>query len=158
MDTSATRIHPSGIGPLRGLVRIADMSRRDWSKQHKLTTMKRLLYLILALFISMTSCLPFRTLNSTTYIKANDAFILGDNEHGRFNVTVTNTSIAPVDIWQYPLSGERHSLVTLRPTEEIKLKVEENTSIRIENSSSEQVAVRLRVKGDTGLSMNYREK
>ncbi len=133
------------------------MFRKDWSTQHKSTTMKRLLYLILALVISMTSCLPFRTLNSTTYIKANDAFILGDNDHGRFNVTVTNTSIAPVDIWQYPLSGVRHSLVTLRPTEKIKLKVEENTSIRIENSSSEQVAVRLRVKGDTGLSMNYRE-
>jgi hypothetical protein len=114
-------------------------------------------YLILALFISMTSCLPFRTLNSTTYIKANDAFILGDNQHGRFNVSVTNTSIAPVDIWQYPLSGGRHSLVTLRPKEKIKLKVEENTSIRIENSSSEQVAVRLRVKGDVGLSMSYRE-
>ena len=47
--------------------------------------------------------------------------------------------------------------ISLRPTEEIKLKVEENTSIRIENSSSEQVAVRLRVKGDTGLSMSYRE-
>ena len=119
--------------------------------------MKRLLYLILALFVSITSCLPFRTLNSTTYIKANDAFILGDNEHGRFNVTVTNTSIAPVDIWQYPLSGGRHSLVTLRPTEKIKLKVEENTSIRIENSSKEQVAVRLRVKGDVGLSMSYGE-
>jgi len=70
-----------------------------------LTTMKRLLYIILALFVSMTSCLPFRTLNSTTYIKANDAFILGDNEHGRFNMSVTNTSIAPVDIWQYPLAG-----------------------------------------------------
>jgi hypothetical protein len=88
---------------------------------------------------------------------AKDAFILGDNEHGRFNVGVTNTSIAPVDIWQYPLSGGRHSLVTLRPTEKIKLKVEENTSIRIENSSSEQVAVKLRVKGDVGLSMSYKE-
>jgi hypothetical protein len=105
----------------------------------------------------MTSCSPFRTLNSTTYIKANDAFILGDNVHGRFNLSVTNTSIAPVDIWQYPLSGGRHSLVSLRPTEKIKLKVEENTSIRIENSSSEQVAVRLRVKGDVGLSMSYKE-
>ena len=106
----------------------------------------------------MTSCLPFRTLNSTTYIKAIDAFIVGENEHNRFQVTVTNTSIAPVDIWQYPLSGGRHSLVSLRPTEKIRLKVEENTSIRIENSSSEQVSVRLRVKGDLGLSMNYREK
>jgi len=120
--------------------------------------MKKQHYLILALCISITSCLPFRTLNSTTYIKANDAFILGENEHNRFQVTVTNTSIVPVDIWQYPLSGGRHSLVSLRPTEKIKLKVEENTSIRIENSSSEQVAVRLRVKGDLGLFMNYRDK
>ena len=76
------RIHPNGIGPLRGLVRKADLSPRD---------------------------------SSTSWI------------------------------------GQR-------PREKIKLKIEENTSIRIENSSSEQVAVRLRVKGDTGLSMNYRER
>ena len=82
VDRSAKRIHPNGISPLRGLVRNADTSQRDYS---------------------------------TTWI-------------------------------------------SLRPTEKIKLKVEENTSIRIENSSKEQVAVRLRVKGDTGLSMSYREK
>ena len=130
----------------------------SWNILFQISTMKSYAFLLFVVCICFSSCTSFQTLNSTTYIKANDAFILGDNEHNRFQVTVTNTSIAPVDIWQYPLSGGRHSLVTVRPTEKIKLKVEENTSIRIENSSNEQVAVRLRVKGDLGLSMNYREK
>ncbi len=119
--------------------------------------MAKVLFGFIFLFcISMTSCLSWRTLHSTTYIKAEDAFILGDNEHGRFQVTVTNTSIAPIDIWQYPLSGGRHSLVTLRPLEKAKVKVDTNTSIHIENESKEQVAVKLKAKGDIGLSMSYR--
>lgn len=113
---------------------------------------------MIAIGISMTSCLSFRTLHSTTYIKAADAFILGDNEHGIFRATVTNASQVPIDIWQYPLTGGKHSLVTLRPSEKAKVKVDANTSIHIENSSKEQVAVKLKVKGDVGLSMSYREK
>lgn len=113
---------------------------------------------MIAIGISMTSCLSLGTLHSTTYIKAEDAFILGDNEHGTFRATVTNTSQVAIDIWQYPLAGGKHSLVTLRPSEKAKLKVDANTSIHIENSSKEQVAVKLKVKGDVGLNMSYREK
>jgi hypothetical protein len=36
--------------------------------------------------------------------------------------------------------------------------VDKNTSLRIENSSNEEVAVKLKVRGDTGLSMGYKNK
>jgi len=111
---------------------------------------------IVFITIYLSSCSSFKSLNSTTYIKANDEFILGNNVHGKFNVNVTNTSNFEIAIWQYPISGGRHSLTSLKPFASIKLYIDKNTSLRIENHSNEQVAVKLKVKGDTGLSMGYK--
>lgn len=112
---------------------------------------------IVAIFLILfTSCLPFKTLNSTTYIKANDTFILGNNEHGKFYVDVTNTSNDEIVIWQYPLTGGKHSPLSLRGKSKAKLVVDKNTSLRFENNSNEQVAIQLKVKGDLGLSMGYK--
>ena len=36
--------------------------------------------------LSACAILPFQKLHSTTSIKAHDAFILGNNEHGKFGV------------------------------------------------------------------------
>jgi hypothetical protein len=111
---------------------------------------------IVFITIYLLSCSSFKSLNSTTYIKANDEFILGNNVHGKFNVNVKNTSNFEIAIWQYPISGGRHSLTSLKPFASIKLDIDKNTSLRIENHSNEQVAVKLKVKGDTGLSMGYK--
>jgi hypothetical protein len=35
--------------------------------------------------------------------------------------------------------------------------VDKNTSLRIENHSNEEVAIKLKVKGDIGLSMGYKK-
>ncbi len=115
-------------------------------------------YLILFLLaFNLMSCFPLKSLNSITYIKGNDEFILGNNEHGKFYVHVTNTSEKEITIWQYPIDGGRHSPISLKPSSSIKVNVEKNTSLRIENHSNEKVAVKLRVKGDTGLSMGYKK-
>jgi hypothetical protein len=53
-----------------------------------------------------------------------------------FFANLTNTSNFKVTIWQYPMAGGRHSPITLKP------------SLRIENQSNEEVAVKLKVKGD----------
>lgn len=106
---------------------------------------------------NLVSCLPFKSLNSTTYIKANDEFILGNNIHGKFYADATNTSNFEVTIWQYPNDGGRHSPITLKPFQSIKVTVEKNTSLRIENHSNEEVAIKLKVKGDIGLSMGYKK-
>ena len=39
----------------------------------------------------------------------------------------------------------------------VKVKVDKNTSLRFENHSNEEVAVKLKVKGDIGLSMGYKK-
>ena len=108
---------------------------------------------IITLAFVTTSC---RTLTSTTYIKAQDSFILGNNEHGGYSVRLKNVSANEVQLWKAPIGGGRHSPVTVKPNETIKTNVDKNTALRIENKSNEQVAVELLVKGDTNLSMGYK--
>ncbi|MFM7006475.1 MAG: hypothetical protein ACKOWX_04420 [Flavobacteriales bacterium] len=107
------------------------------------------------LMIALSSCISFKTLKSNTYIKANDAFILGNNEHGPFKAQLTNTSNFDLVIWQYPLEGGKHSEVILKPNESAKVQVAKNTSVRIYNRSENEASVKLKVIGDTGLSMGY---
>lgn len=115
-------------------------------------------YLVLLLVtFNLVSCLPFKSLNSTTYIKANDEFILGNNIHGKFYANVTNTSNFDVTIWQYPNDGGRHSPINLKPSMSVKVTVDKNTSLRFENNSNEEVAIKLKVIGDIGLSMGYKK-
>ncbi len=111
---------------------------------------------VIFLLFAVSSCLPFKALNSTTYIKAKDTFILGNNEHGRFYVKVTNTSKQEITLWQCPISGGKHSPFVLTGLSTAKINVEKNTSLKFENASSGQVAVKLKVKGDVGLSMGYK--
>jgi phosphoribosylformylglycinamidine (FGAM) synthase-like amidotransferase family enzyme len=106
--------------------------------------------------VLLSACSLFQTLHSTTYIKAENAFILGNNEHGKFSADVTNTSNQEITVWQCPISGGQHSPMVLKSKERTKLVVEKNTALRIENASSEEVAVKLKVKGATGLSMGYK--
>ena len=113
------------------------------------------IYIFCTLVFGLTSCFPFKTLHSTTYIKANDAFILGNNEHQKFSAQLTNTSSNDLVIWQCPISGGQHSPITLKPNEYTKVVVAKNTAIRIMNQSSTEASVKLKVKGDTGLSMEY---
>jgi hypothetical protein len=105
--------------------------------------------------LSACAILPFQKLHSTTSIKAHDAFILGNNEHGKFGVKLKNISNAPVTIWQAPISGGKHSPVTVGPNQMIQIRVERNTALNIENNTDKEVSVELVVKGDIGLSMGY---
>lgn len=119
-----------------------------------LTTMKKVLASFIIFAVIGTSCTSLR---STTYIKAQDSFILGNNEHGQFSVKLKNASTSNVEVWEAPINGGRHSQVIVKPNETVKVKVDKNTALRIENKSSEnQAAVELHVKGDTGLSMGYK--
>ena len=120
---------------------------------YKIKHMKSLSFTLIALALLSTSC---RTLTSTTYIKANDSFILGNNEHGSFSVKLKNASTNDLELWRAPIDGGRHSPVTVKPNETVKVSVEKNTALRIENNTKEQATVELLVKGDTGLSMGYK--
>jgi hypothetical protein len=115
--------------------------------------MKQLFLGLLATAFLTTSC---KTLTSTTYIKSNDAFVLGNNEHGQFNVRLKNISKNDLVLWRTPITGGQHSPLTVKPKETVKVDVEKNTALRINNNSNQQATVELFVKGDTGLSMGYK--
>lgn len=114
--------------------------------------------LFIATILLFTSCqlLPWNTLHSTTTIKGNDAFILGNNVHGKFFVRFNNTSNSEITIWQVPIAGGQHSPLKVAAKQKAELKVDRNTALRIENPSSESIDVELVVTGDIGLSMGYK--
>ena len=116
--------------------------------------MKKILFSFVALALLFTSC---RTLTSTTYIKANDSFLLGNNPHNGFSVKLKNASPNDVTVHRAPISGGQHSTQIVKPSESISVKVEKNTALVVGNKSTEQATVELLVKGDTGsLSMGYK--
>ena len=119
--------------------------------------MKKLNYLLICACLILSACaiLPFQKLHSTTSIKAHDAFILGNNEHGKFGVKLKNISSSTMTIWQAPISGGKHSPLTVSPNQTIKLRVDRNTALKIENNADNDVSVELAVTGDIGLSMGY---
>jgi hypothetical protein len=120
--------------------------------------MKKSLFIFLLVTSLFTACryIPFTGLTSTTYIKAKDAFILGNNEHGKFSARLKNASNAPITVWQCPIKGGRHSPTVIKTNETVWLSVSRNTALKIENESDEQATIELLVKGDTGLSMGYK--
>ena len=115
--------------------------------------MKKLLLSYLTITLISTSC---STLKSTTYIKANEAFVLGNNKHGEFHVKLKNASSNILELWEAPIDGGRHSQLIIKPNETIKVKVEKNTALRINNNNTKEAKIELFVKGDTGLSMGYK--
>ncbi|HLO52847.1 MAG TPA: hypothetical protein VK169_01090 [Saprospiraceae bacterium] len=113
------------------------------------------IFIAIFLFISlMTSC----SLTSTTYIKPNESFVLGNNQHGKFSVKLKNISTTNLTIWLMPLDGGKHSPIDIKPNETVKVKVDKNTALTIENNHPSEASVELVVKGDTGLSMGYKSK
>jgi hypothetical protein len=112
---------------------------------------------IVTIVIATTSCSMFKTVTSNTTIQPNDSFVLGDNVHGEFSVKFKNVSKNAVTVYRAPNDGGKHSFVTVQPNQTIKVKVEPNTALVVENSSNQVASVDLVVKGDTGLSMGYKK-
>ena len=120
--------------------------------------MNKYVALVACLLLSACQYLPFPQLTSTTTIGGNNAFLLGNNPHGSFTVSLKNLAETDIKIWRCPIDGGQHSPVQVKPNEQISVRVEKNTALRIENASAKAVDVLLKVKGDTGLSMGYKNK
>ena len=112
---------------------------------------------IYTIIILITSCSMFKTVTSNTVISPQNSFILGNNEHGSFTVKLKNVSKNDVVLYRAPITGGNHSYVTVKPTETVKVNVEANTALIIENKSNDTASVDLYIKGDTGLSMGYKK-
>jgi hypothetical protein len=118
---------------------------------------KTVSYALVALSLLNASC---RSLTSTTYIKANDSFLLGDNAHGQFKVKIKNASPHSIEVYRKPIAGGQHSFVTVKPLQTVKVNVEENTALVVSNKSNDKATVQLVVTGEPGgnLSMGYKNK
>jgi hypothetical protein len=118
--------------------------------------MKKLIAIV-TIVIAFTSCSIFKTVTSNTTIQPNDSFVLGDNIHGQFSVKLKNVSKNAVTVYHAPKDGGKHTFETVQPNQTIKVKVEPNTALVVENKSNDLASVDLLVKGDTGLSMGYKK-
>lgn len=115
--------------------------------------MKNLITVCLAFAIAATSC---RSLTSNTIIKPKDSFVLGNNEHGSFQAKLKNVSTNDLTVYLAPIKGSTHSSKIVKPNQSISVKVEKNTALVVSNNSNQTTSVDLKVVGDTGLSMGYK--
>ena len=109
-----------------------------------------------AILILLASCSVFSSLTSNTIIKPNDSFLLGNNQHGKFQITLKNVSNHDIQIYCAPIAGGTHSRQLVKVNQVVFTKVDSNTALVIENKSTEQASVNLKVKGDLGLAMTYK--
>jgi hypothetical protein len=120
----------------------------------KIRVMKlKVLMAIIAITLVSASC----GLTSSTTIKPYDSFVLGNNEHGSFKVKMQNNSKNNVEVYQAPIGGGTHSPQTVRPNQRVTVKVSSNTALVIKNPSADTANVGLKVTGDLGLSMGYKQ-
>ncbi len=115
--------------------------------------MKKLIFVSLIFIALTTGC---RSLTSVTTIGPNNSFILGNNEHGSYTVNLKNISSIDITVHQTPINGGEHSSQIVRPRQKIKVNVDKNMVLKIDNKSTKSVDVALKVVGDTNLSMGYK--
>jgi hypothetical protein len=67
-----------------------------------------------------------------------------------------NISRQPINIRQKPIDGVAQAALVVQPGASFNLQVKSNTALIIGNPSNEMVDVSLKINGDTGLSMGYK--
>ena len=110
--------------------------------------MKNLLFLLVAGLL-LQSC----ALHSRTTIGPRKAFELGDGTHGSFKARVYNDSDIPVEICSAGMGQSEKKLITLKPGQQKTVRIAADTKAIFKNNSDKEAAVKLKVTGDTGLSM-----
>jgi hypothetical protein len=111
---------------------------------------------LLAVLFALTTMISCSTLHSNTFIKPNDSFILGNNQHGTFKVKLQNVSKNDIEVYHAPMNGGTHSSQIVKPENKVTLSIDENTALYIVNNSNDTASVKLKVTGDVGLSMGYK--
>lgn len=114
-------------------------------------TLLKMTFALALVSVLVSAC----SIHSTTQIKSKERFLLGNNPHKSFRVTLKNISETPIEIYRAPMAGGRHSGETVEPGKTVRVKVEPNTALVIINNGETEASVKLTVRGDTGLSMGY---
>jgi len=102
--------------------------------------MKKLLFVLTALALTVSSC---KTVYSTTSIEANKSFVLGENEHGGFEVRLKNISKNDVELYKMPDGEIKQLIKTINPGKSFTIKIGVNTALYIFNKSDNKASVEL---------------
>lgn len=117
--------------------------------------------ILLAIFIGLTAAacgtLGAGAIHSVTYIEPLKSFELGEGKHDSFDASIKNISQVNVEIFTHPLDGEKKSVIMLKPNQLVNLSVDKNTKTIFKNASNSQAAMDIVLKGETSLSMGYKE-
>ncbi len=116
--------------------------------------MKKLLFVLFSFVLLATSC---RSFTSHTYIKAYDNFVLGDNEHGAYEVKMRNTSRTNLSVYQKAKDGSIDAQMIAKPNEWITLQVKENKALFVGNKSEGVAEVDFIITSNYHLSMGYQK-
>jgi Prokaryotic membrane lipoprotein lipid attachment site len=119
--------------------------------------MKKMIAVITTIF-ALSGCSLFSSLTSNTIISPNNSFVLGNNEHGSFKVKLKNVSANDLEVYEAPIDGGKHSGQTVKPGQTVTVSVDRNTALIINNSNKDTASVDLKVTGDVGLSMGYKNQ
>ncbi len=115
--------------------------------------MKKFLIISIAITMAASSC---KAVYSTTAIEAKKSFVLGDNEHEAFEVTIKNISKENLELSQMPNGGTKQLIQVLNAAKSATIKIEKNTALYIENKSTSKASVKLNLQSNTHLSMGYK--
>ncbi|TAE10981.1 MAG: hypothetical protein EAZ47_11105 [Bacteroidetes bacterium] len=116
--------------------------------------MKKILVGLAAITLTTSSC---KTVYSTTSIEPKKFFVLGDNEHEAFEITIKNISKENLELLKVPNGGKSELVQILNPHKKATIIIEKNTALYVHNKSQFKVAVELDIKSNSHLSMGYKE-
>lgn len=108
-----------------------------------------LAWLLLALLAPACS-----TIHSTVSVPPGEQFELGDHTHGGFTARLENTGPVPAEVLQSSF-GVETSLAELAPGETARVRFPADAMALIRNPSDTTGRVKVKLTGDTGLSMGY---
>lgn len=116
--------------------------------------MSKLLAILTVTALIVSSC---KTVYSTTSIEPNKSFVLGENDHDAFEVSVKNISREDIKISKMPKGGTKESVQILYPDKKASIKIERNTALYLDNNSNKNVSVEIVLKSNSNLSMGYKD-
>jgi hypothetical protein len=113
---------------------------------------------LLVLAIAAGIATGCNTIHSTLRIEPGQQFVLGGGSRGAFVVDARNVGTVPVAVAQQLPSGQTDPLGVLAPGQSDQLRFPAGAAALLENTSSTQARLALKIGGDTDLGMRYEPK
>jgi hypothetical protein len=117
--------------------------------------MKNLVFALLVLVGTASSCRIMGRLTSSTQIGIGQSFVLGKGQHGSYQAEVKNIAQSDVEVFKTDQNGNMVSLGTLRSGAKQRYSVPKNTMVAFKNKGNTMALIKINLVGDTQLSMSY---